>query len=257
MYNYNYTLNCDASGCSSDSVNTKWYDNEWIGGVVDDGENWYVGSFVAKEGDIPSPEPTPTPIPDPNINSIEGFNYFVSNTISSNGVSRDLVADIIDRNTAFSAGSFRYPLDSITATYSNDNGFRGHYSYNGRTGDIVSDVSIEVSFYQFSDPYLTGYIGTGKDIVIGGDHFGHIRIGLTDITGNGKFRYNSPHLSNSGNFSFDQTGYVKGAFSNDGSSISHPNYIAGEVQVKGFSKDFYDDHNPNNSLVGVFVAEKD
>lgn len=46
---YNYTLDCSASGCSSESVDTKWYDGDWIGGVVDDYENAYVGAFVAEK----------------------------------------------------------------------------------------------------------------------------------------------------------------------------------------------------------------
>lgn len=53
--NFTYDMDCSANGCTSESVETKWYANDagdmtgWVGGVVSDSENEYVGSFVAEK----------------------------------------------------------------------------------------------------------------------------------------------------------------------------------------------------------------
>ena len=53
---FRYNLRCTSSGCSGDGVQTKWYPDTttndpsgWVGGVVDDQDNSYVGSFVAEK----------------------------------------------------------------------------------------------------------------------------------------------------------------------------------------------------------------
>lgn len=52
---FSYDLNCVASGCSGNEVQTKWYESDagdptgWVGGVVNDTGNEYVGSFVAEK----------------------------------------------------------------------------------------------------------------------------------------------------------------------------------------------------------------
>ena len=204
-----------------------------------------------------NPDP-PTPNSAPSITdsgSIEGFSYNLSNQ-PREGLARNLIADIISSNSEFSSNNFQYPRDeSITATYSNDDGFQGIYSYKGKTGSITSDVSIEVEFTSFIEPYLTGYIGQDRDIVIEGNNFGHIRLGVIDITNSGNFSENDISLSNSNGH--PETGNIKGSFSNDGSTTNYPQFIAGEVKLKGFSTDFLDDFNSDNALTGVFVAEKD
>lgn len=190
------------------------------------------------------------------MGSISGFSYSLSNQ-PVDGLARNLNADIIDRNSTFNSNNFQYPRDnSITATYSNDDGFKGIYSYKGKTGSITSDVSIEARFSRFTSnkPYLTGYIGLNRDIVIEGNNFGHIRLGFNYITDSGNFSNTSIGLSNSSGH--PGTGSIKGAFSNDGSVTNYPQFVAGEVKLKGFSTDFLDDYNSDNAFSGVFVAEK-
>lgn len=53
---FRYDLRCTSSGCSGDGVQTQWYPDTttndpsgWVGGVVDDSDNSYVGSFVAEK----------------------------------------------------------------------------------------------------------------------------------------------------------------------------------------------------------------
>ena len=53
---FRYDLRCTSSGCSGDGVQTQWYPDTtindpsgWVGGVVDDQDNSYVGSFVAEK----------------------------------------------------------------------------------------------------------------------------------------------------------------------------------------------------------------
>ena len=53
---FRYNLQCTSGGCSGDGVQTQWYPDTttndpsgWVGGVVDDQGNSYVGSFVAEK----------------------------------------------------------------------------------------------------------------------------------------------------------------------------------------------------------------
>ena len=53
---FRYNLRCTSSGCSGEGVQTKWYPDTttndpsgWVGGVVDDRVNAYVGSFAAEK----------------------------------------------------------------------------------------------------------------------------------------------------------------------------------------------------------------
>lgn len=53
---FRYNLQCTSGGCSGDGVQTQWYPDTtandpsgWVGGVVDDTDNKYVGSFVAEK----------------------------------------------------------------------------------------------------------------------------------------------------------------------------------------------------------------
>lgn len=204
------------------------------------------------------PDPTPTPIFAPSITdsgTLSGFSYGLWNQPVAGGA-RNLTADILGRNSIFSSNkTFEYPRKSLDVTYSDNNGFKGIYSYKGQTGQITSDVVIEATFSSFIsiDPYLTGYIGKNTDIVMEGDNFGEIRFSDFDIHNNGKFRDDEIYFSDG----FNGSGTLTGAFSRDGSSSNHPHYIAGEVKMKRFSKSFLDDSRSDNSLVGVFVAEKD
>ena len=214
------------------------------------------GGLFSSSSTTTEPDRTPT---FPNASSItdsgsiSGFSYGLWNEAGPSD-SRVLRADIIDRNAIFiSDRLFQYPQDSVTVTYKDNDGFRGIYSYKGKTGEIISDVFIEATFSGYIDPYLTGYIGQDRDIIMGDDNFGYIRLGLNDIDANGNFS-NNIYLSG-GDSGGDGT--VEGSFSNDGTSSTHPQFIAGEIKLKRFYKDFENyDSRSSNSLVGVFVAEK-
>lgn len=55
---FTYDLQCDIDGCSSSNAHTQWYSNDlgdetgYVGGVVNDLDNDYVGSFVAEKDEI-------------------------------------------------------------------------------------------------------------------------------------------------------------------------------------------------------------
>ena len=213
------------------------------------------GGLFSSSSTTTEPDRTPT---FPNASSItdsgsiSGFSYGLWNEAGPSG-SRVLRADIIDRNAIFiSDRLFQYPQDSVTVTYKDNDGFRGIYSYKGETGEIISDVFIEATFFGYIeiDPRLTGYIGQDRDIIMGGDNFGYIDLGLNDIDANGNFS-DTIYLSRGGD------GTVEGSFSNDGTSSTYPQFVAGEIKLKRFYKDFENyDSRSSNSLVGVFVAEK-
>ena len=52
---FRYNMDCTSGGCSGDSAEAKWYSSDagdpsgWVGGVVSDQDNDYVGSFVAEK----------------------------------------------------------------------------------------------------------------------------------------------------------------------------------------------------------------
>ena len=52
---FSYNMDCTSGGCSGDSVEAQWYADDagdpsgWVGGVVSDQDNAYVGSFVAEK----------------------------------------------------------------------------------------------------------------------------------------------------------------------------------------------------------------
>lgn len=52
---FTYNMDCTPGGCAGDSVEAKWYASDagdpsgWVGGVVSDRDNDYVGSFVAEK----------------------------------------------------------------------------------------------------------------------------------------------------------------------------------------------------------------
>lgn len=51
---FSYDMTCTSSGCTGNEAQAKWYPNDWVGGVISDQANEYVGSFVAeKDGDDP------------------------------------------------------------------------------------------------------------------------------------------------------------------------------------------------------------
>jgi len=52
---FTYSMDCDGDGCSGDVARAGWYADDagdpsgWVGGVVEDADNVYVGSFVAEK----------------------------------------------------------------------------------------------------------------------------------------------------------------------------------------------------------------
>ena len=52
---FTYNMDCASDGCSGEEADAKWYASDagdpsgWVGGVVEDSDNEYVGSFVAEK----------------------------------------------------------------------------------------------------------------------------------------------------------------------------------------------------------------
>lgn len=191
-----------------------------------------------------------------DMGSIEGFEYSILNDPAGGGARR-LVAEIIDRNPKFSSDDFHYPAEYVTVNYTNDDGFKGVYTYEGNAGKFTVDVEIEARFSTYRKPTVTGSIGKGKPIVLEGDHLGAIELDYSvDVTETGRFTDPDVDLSHNEN-SYYTTGTVRGQFSNDGTLDKHPDYVAGEVTLRGFSKTWGDDDGHRNSIVGVFVGERE
>ena len=137
--------------------------------------------------------------------SIAGFNYSISNK-PRGGVGRDLMADIINRNVTFSTNNnFQYQdADNIiNLNLSNNDGFRGVYSYEGQTGTIEADVFISLYFYDPSTSHIGDshikdiIIGRERNIVMGNYNFGRITTSYSqpNITDSGKFSISDAELS--------------------------------------------------------------
>ena len=203
-----------------------------------------VASFMALNANAQTPAPSIT-----DEGSIDGFNYSLLNQPSV--YLRILRSSIIDENSLFSSFSFQYPKDqSITVNYYNEDGFKGIYSYEGKTGEIISDVSIDATFDSSENTSISGYIGLDRHIVIGGDNFGRIRFSGSISDNSRSFTV----YSNSRNIKVD---VFDTQFSGDGSKQNYPSRIAGEVQLKGFDGRSSGHQISDNALSGVFVANSE
>ena len=102
------------------------------------------------------------------------------------------MADIINRNVTFSTNNdFQYYDAGTVLVLTNNDGFRGVYSYEGQTGTIEADVFISLHFSDTLTPYIEDiFIGRERNIVMGNYNFGHITTS-----------YSSPNINDSGKFS--------------------------------------------------------
>ena len=187
--------------------------------------------------------------------TLSSFSYGLWNEPGP-GNSRQLTANFLNSNTLFNPRNpdrnFRYiSPETKTFTYKNPTGFKGIYSYKGNTGNITSDVTIQADFYSSDiNPWIKGYIGKDKDIILEGDNFGEINF-HEQANSNGVF---TEQLICAFSEGCSGSGTIVGAFSNN-SSGEIPQFIGGEVKIKGFG--ILGNSSRNNSLVGVFVAEKE
>ena len=178
----------------------------------------------------------------------------------------------------------------ISAVYSKTNGFSGIYTYEGRTGNITGDVSLDFKYYSRSNNKSVSISGAikgkegpqGNSIIMNGDNFGMIAITVSIDPKTGTFNTDD-HPYGSNPFFAEQRQYdhafklrgafkaneninsgtvrsVKGSFSNDGvkgNDKDHlPNHIAGEVRMEGFYQGSDSTGSQYNKLVGVFVGDK-
>ena len=202
--------------------------------------------------------------------SINGFSYTISNAPYDD--ERRVTTSFWGENDLF---DYDAPLiipneGPVLLKYYNPNGFKGVYSYEGETGKITADVSLDVTFNNDPDdtnPHrVKGLIGIDKNIVMGGYNFGYIKINkyfeTEDNAGfSGRYRTSldddSPTLTN--NQSSWERGRYDLAFSNDSSDTKYPSSIGGWLYIKEFSNDHLSrySHNDANALTGVLVASRD
>ena len=186
--------------------------------------------------------------------SIEGFSYQLWNEPRS-GTARELRTFFWDANDHLHrTNTFRTNKSySWRVNYYKSNGFKGLYSYQGATGKITTDVSIDVTFESFgvssASDGVKGYIGRDKNIVMGGYNFGYIRFASG---ANFSDYVNSIRIDLSNNQSHGSGSLTLG-FSSDSSSENPPSHVGGTLTLRGFSDD-YSYAIPDSSLVGVFVA---
>lgn len=205
---------------------------------------------------LPTLNQLTSPSPAPHITdsgSVEGFFYFLS-SVPEPGRNRGLLAHFTGGEyTSLVSGSFNHPK-GIDVVYLNDNGFKGIYSLNGKTGEIISDVRIEMEFTPYGSGFLDGWIGQRKNIVMNGYNFGELT--FSDIlTETGGFEDRYIFFSGDGVYSPD--GKITGRLSTDGTSAEAPGRVFGAVEIYGFSNNWRDNEptRRDNSLVGVFVGE--
>lgn len=210
----------------------------------------------------PAPQPPQPPSRPPVAPSITDsgtlnrFDYGLWNTPEP-GRNRALKASFSGNDYEdYFGGEFDLPYDNnVRAVYQNDNGFMGIYSYKGRTGEIVSDVKIDVDF-NYSTISVEGWIGQRKPIYMNNQLFGELSFNEFSLD-HGEFMQDTFfNFSECSLCSID--GKIEGKLSNDGSNTRAPSLVSGTVEIYGFSKDFRDNEptRRDNALVGAFVAEK-
>ena len=170
-----------------------------------------------------------------------------------------LNADILSKNDAVNpmlAGRTFDLARNVDLIYQNDTGFAGIYNHNGKTGKVVSDITLQL---RISDLGAYDYvsdlkIGAENPIIIEGQNLGTLD-GLAEfyvkLTSKGSFRDNKG-LGVFSNVLYS-SGTIEGAFSSNDTALGNPEYVAGEVKVR------YGDYNDRdkNAFVGVFVAGAD
>ena len=198
------------------------------------------------------------------IGSLESYEYWLGDMINDKDNSKRTLSvsflehdgnSLINPSRRDRTKSFNFPI-SGSIKYSADDGFVGAYVYKGKPGEFVSSVDLTLDLAQLR---ITGRIG--KDIRMGEDYFGGLYISDQVDPNIGSFEEkNILFLSELNGFLSNGKGSIKGSFSDthseqqtNGLDKKEPDFLAGEVEVKGFGKgEALDD----NSLVGVFYAQK-
>ena len=198
------------------------------------------------------------------IGSLESYEYWLGDMINDKDNSKRTLSvsfleqdddSLINPSGRDRTKSFNFPI-SGSIKYSADDGFVGAYVYEGKPGEFVSSVDLTLDLAQLR---ITGRIG--KDIQMGEDYFGGLYISDKVDPNIGSFEEkNILFLSELNGFLSNGKGSIKGSFSDthseqqtNGLDKKEPDFLAGEVEVKGFGKgEALDD----NSLVGVFYAQK-
>ena len=213
--------------------------------------------------------------------SIEGFKFEDVKNNRSSGGRRDthwsvFVDNEDGQHKLLYYGKYNVPQftkEKISVNYSNSEGFRGLFSWNGESGEITADVSIDVDFGTTLEngeigASITGYIGKDKNLVLGkGKSFEH-NFGYMEFDGhfdpsgrkklherftlgelkfsNGKLRniyYEPEHMGRK---------LVIYNFSQDSDNTDSPTYILGFIHALISNNDTFND---DNALVGAFVAK--
>ena len=148
--------------------------------------------------------------------------------------------------------------------------FRGLFSWEGKSGEITTDVSIDVNFGKRLEngeigAYVKGYIGKDTNNFVFGDHnFGHIEFrGYYNPSVSKKVyeRFTLEHLdfSNGQFYPYDGWGEVYGNeklavfnFSQDSDNTDYPTYVNGVISGYISNDNTLD---KDNALVGIFYAK--
>ena len=189
----------------------------------------------------------------------------------------------------YTAHTYRELGSSVQLKYKREDGFKGVYIYEGETGELTGDVDLIVNFGLDSgigaagdiltDLEIGGYdlkgiaMGNGRISGIGTDNTHNTGVGGIDIDADGIDDNNTSSKLSFGDFLFDVSSIdrptvshhglarkVKMVLSPDGIQAqgstpeTYPSQIAGEVEINGFKID--SDDGDNNTIVGVFVADK-
>lgn len=171
-----------------------------------------------------------------------------------------------------------YPLGNVSIYYSKEDGFTGEYRYEGKAHNVVTDVGVQVDFYEDGDdPHALIDIGlqTGGFKCVGSasdcDVDDEINNNLQLINGvpmvkdlhyvsGGGFRVNDGHFSgnrfNVYGSEEPPKGEIRGALSVGVGEDDYPAEVNGSVDIRGFS---FNDPDPDadpyfNTLNGSFSA---
>ena len=163
--------------------------------------------------------------------------------------------------------------EELLVNYSNREGFKGLYSWEGESGEITTDVSVDVNFGVHNlengeiGARVTGYIGKDTNNLVFGDHdFGHIefsgyfdpstskkvaeRFTLKNLGfSNGQF-YVSPSPKAYEEYKNKKFHYFN--FSQDSDNTDYPTYVQGMIGAYISNDNTLD---KDNGLIGVFVAK--
>ena len=239
---------------------------------------------------------TKAPSIDSGIFSIEGFEFKLYNTWVSYG--RGLWWQWFideDREYRFSLlrsyDDIEFTEEELLVNYSNHEGFKGLYSWEGVSEEITTDVSVDVNFGRRLEngeigAHVKGYIGKDRknlvfgglafgDLLFGADDFGHIEFsGYFDPSvskkvherfilekfefSNGQSHnvYYAPDYPDYTDTSADYKTLMHKPvifkFSQDSDNTDYPTYIQGGISTLISKNNTFDD---DNALVGVFVAK--